>query len=226
MSEVHGWEHKRVLVTVKTYPTPSAKYQETVCTAGITSDGEWIRLYPIAFRHCPYDQWYKKYQWIETMARRKRNDPRPETYEPNMSTFKVGEWVDSKDGWQARKAVVLPTAVESLHDLEATGASLGVFKPAEVLDFTWETDSSDWTERQKNILAQGSLFERGNKPLEKIPWVFRYDYRCSDPSCPGHRQQILDWELYEGYRSWAQVWRGAAGPRKAEGEVARRDVEG
>jgi len=27
----------RVLITVKTYPTPSAKYIETVCTAGITA---------------------------------------------------------------------------------------------------------------------------------------------------------------------------------------------
>lgn len=41
---------KRVLVTVLTYPTPSDKYIETVCTAGITEDYQWIRIYPLRLR--------------------------------------------------------------------------------------------------------------------------------------------------------------------------------
>lgn len=34
----------KVLVTVMTYPLPSRGYQELVCTAGVTEDGEWVRL--------------------------------------------------------------------------------------------------------------------------------------------------------------------------------------
>ncbi len=49
-------ETKRILVTVKTYPTPAAKYTETVCTAGITEDGEWIRIYPIRYRMLDHDK--------------------------------------------------------------------------------------------------------------------------------------------------------------------------
>ncbi len=46
-----NFETKKVLVTVKTYPNPSRKYQETVCVAGIDLDTKtWIRLYPIKFR--------------------------------------------------------------------------------------------------------------------------------------------------------------------------------
>jgi hypothetical protein len=37
---------KRVFITVKTYPPLSEKYDELVCTAGISEDGSWIRLYP------------------------------------------------------------------------------------------------------------------------------------------------------------------------------------
>jgi len=40
----------KVLITVKTYPTLSAKYDELVCTAGFKEDGTWIRLYPVPFR--------------------------------------------------------------------------------------------------------------------------------------------------------------------------------
>ena len=39
-------ERLKVLVTVKTYPIPSAKYDELSCTAGVTEAGDFIRLYP------------------------------------------------------------------------------------------------------------------------------------------------------------------------------------
>lgn len=55
----------KVLVTVKTYPTLSCKYEELVCTAGFREDSSWVRIYPIQFRKKSYDQQYKKYDWIE-----------------------------------------------------------------------------------------------------------------------------------------------------------------
>ena len=41
---------ERVLIIVKTYPTLSRKYGETVCTAGLREDGSWMRIYPVPFR--------------------------------------------------------------------------------------------------------------------------------------------------------------------------------
>ena len=55
----------KVLITVKTYPAISKKYDELVCTAGFLEDGSWIRLYPIQFRKKSYAEQYKKYQWVE-----------------------------------------------------------------------------------------------------------------------------------------------------------------
>lgn len=44
-------EIKKVLITVKSYPSPSRRYGETVCVAGVDLDsGRWVRLYPIPFR--------------------------------------------------------------------------------------------------------------------------------------------------------------------------------
>jgi hypothetical protein len=42
-------KREKVLITVKTYPTLSAKYGELVCTAGIKEDGAWVRIYPYPF---------------------------------------------------------------------------------------------------------------------------------------------------------------------------------
>jgi hypothetical protein len=48
----------KVLITVKTYPAISTKYDELVCTAGFLEDGSWIRIYPIQFRKRPYAEQY------------------------------------------------------------------------------------------------------------------------------------------------------------------------
>jgi len=44
-----GYEKREILILVKTYPIPSKNYLETVCTAGVTDIGEWIRLYPVSY---------------------------------------------------------------------------------------------------------------------------------------------------------------------------------
>jgi hypothetical protein len=41
---------ENILILCKTYPSPSAKYSETSCVAGMTEDGQLLRLYPIPFR--------------------------------------------------------------------------------------------------------------------------------------------------------------------------------
>ncbi len=55
------WKEEEVLVIVKVYPSPSIKYGEVVCTAGITNEGKFIRLYPIPYRDLPDEQQFKKF---------------------------------------------------------------------------------------------------------------------------------------------------------------------
>ena len=73
-------ERQRILITVKTYPTLSRKYGETVCTAGLREDGTWVRLYPVPFRRLDQADRYSKYDWIECRLQRNQSDPRPETF--------------------------------------------------------------------------------------------------------------------------------------------------
>ena len=51
----------QVLISVKTCPLPSNKYDELVYTAGFLPDGQWIRLYPIPFRKLSYEVQFNKY---------------------------------------------------------------------------------------------------------------------------------------------------------------------
>jgi hypothetical protein len=70
-------EKQRILITVKTYPTLSRKYGETVCTAGVREDGTWVRIYPVPFRRLDEKQQYKKYDWLEARLVRNTTDPKP-----------------------------------------------------------------------------------------------------------------------------------------------------
>jgi hypothetical protein len=200
-----------LVVTVKAYPAVSRKYREAVCVAGIRTDTpepEWVRLFPVTFRDLPFTQRFKKYQEITLEASRHETDKRPESFRPNLDSLQVGGWLDSKRGWSKRRPLVDPLEVESMCELlrrqRAHGTSLGVLRPAEVIDFEIEPDADEWDRDKQAALAQPSLLFPEKQELVKIPYRFRYRYRCSDPTCPTHRQSIIDWELAQSYRAWTR----------------------
>ena len=109
------YQNKRVLITVKTYPLPSRKTIEASCTAGITEDGKWIRLFPLPFRYLEYTKRFKKYQWIEANLT-KATDPRPESYKIDLDSIKlIGKPVPTSNNWEVRKDIVLPLKATSSH---------------------------------------------------------------------------------------------------------------
>src|SRR3990172_10676861 len=75
-------EKERVLITVKTYPTLSRKYGETVCTAGVREDGSWVRIYPVPFRRLDETEQYRKFDWLECDLVKTRSDSRPDSRNP------------------------------------------------------------------------------------------------------------------------------------------------
>lgn len=190
---------EKILVTVKTYPHPSETYQELVCTAGVRADGSFVRLYPVDFRYRPLDQWYKKYQWIEVDITKNPNDPRPESYRPNLDTIQViGEPLSSKDNWKERKRYVLARPLRTMCGLREAftkdKTSLGIIKPYKISSLEVEEVDREWDSKHQNALAQYSLFDQEKKPLTKIPYRFAYRFQC-DRECPGHNMSITDWEL-------------------------------
>src|SRR5665213_640522 len=68
---------ERVLITVKTYPTLSRKYGETVCTAGVREDGSWVGIYPVPFRRLDETEQYRKFDWVECRLIRNQKRPSP-----------------------------------------------------------------------------------------------------------------------------------------------------
>lgn len=195
----------RILITVKTYPTPSTRYREIVCTAGVKEDGNWIRLYPIDYRYRDYSQWYKKYQWIECEVIKNNRDPRPESFKLINDIKILGEPIGTQKNWAERKKYILSGGIKTMCWLQKQSQrdiSLSVIKPKEVKDFCWGKSNNKWTSKQINSLNQIGLFDK-NKPtlLEKIPYKFSYQFTCEEPNCNGHTMMVEDWEVMALYRN-------------------------
>jgi hypothetical protein len=220
-------ERLRVLITIKTYPIPSKKYEELVCTAGVKENGEFVRLYPINFRELDYAKRYRKYQWMEVSAEKHTGrDVRKESYRPDSSSIRmVGEPLDTDKGtWMTRARYALAQKSRSMEELQAmqksNSTSLGVFKPKEVRDLLATPDAPDWKESFKAALRQQKLFDERTatkEPPRKIPWKFQYRFACDDSKCKGHKMMIEDWEV--GALYWNCVDNGATS------EEAKKQVQ-
>lgn len=197
---------ENVLIVVKNTPTPSVGHRETVCTAGITEKGKWIRLYPLPFRYMKFDNRFSKYQWIkiEISKRPQVKDFRIDSYHPNFENITLSKMLPAGK-WKERKEIVIPTASKSLDELiekyKSDKISLGIFKPKRIKDFKVEIGEKEWSKKHQSVLNQQVLFDRQPKPLEKMPYKFSYVFECDDERCHGHELEIFDWELYELYRN-------------------------
>lgn len=229
---IHEKKREKVLITVKTYPTLSGKYDELVCTAGFRDDGSWVRIYPIPFRKKAYEERYSKYDWIEIDLIKNTSDFRPESYRPysHDSEIKILKNIGTgkQRDWAVRKEIVLQNVyddmsilIEEAKDKEVC-TSLAVFKPTKILDFTVEEVDRVWDKKKIEKLKanrdQAGLFENPEDPFEvvdKLPYKFKYVFE----DCNGNvsRMMIEDWEI--GQLFWRMV-------KKHEGDegLATNDV--
>ncbi len=205
-------EKKRILVVVRTYPTPAQKGIEVSCTAGITDDGRWIRLFPVPYRLLKSHQRFSKYQWIEVETK-KASDPRPESHTISVESLNVASDILSTDGgWQARKNIIFPLKAHCLCCLKTERdrnyfPTLGVFRPKAIRRLVIEPDSPEWTQEQRERLGQLDMYRQApSEELEKIPNKFKYEFRCEEDGCSGHSLMCTDWEMLESWRKWKQEY--------------------
>lgn len=210
---VNSYEARRLLVVVKTYPTPSQKYGETVCCGGVDlANGRWVRMYPITFRSLT-DRRFSKYQVIECRAIKPRDDARPESLRIDQDSIRlIGKPIPAgPTGW-ARRMSLLPSPAQSVEEVKAlqatTGTSIALVRPLRVERLVIEK-ARPWTDRQRAALAQeqlglGPALSRRLRDLEQIPWDFSYRFVCANDLCTGHEMQIIDWEIGQSYRKWSR----------------------
>jgi hypothetical protein len=202
-------EPAKVLLVVKTYPLPSSKYGELVCTAGLLEGGGWVRIYPIHLSVLTDDVRLPKYSWVELDLVRNTGDFRPESYRPRMGLdepVNTAGWIGTADNWAARKSIVLHEVFRSMEQLielahGPSNRSLATVRPAEVTGFAAQPVERDWKEKWLAQSKQGTLLEigsesqaRGRPVIRKLPYDYFYEFRTEGDDRP-RRMRIEDWEI-------------------------------
>lgn len=206
----------RILVLVQTEPCISAKYVETVCTAGIKEDGSWVRLYPIKKRLSFKE--YRKYQWIECAIDPTDNplDVRKESHKVDQdSIIPLGAPLSTAHEWGERRRYLLNGRIpiytkkqEILEGAKNNSFSLCLFKPDSIVKFYASPESPDYTEEQLRIIkdfqSQGQLFSFDERPagsvkFHKVP----YSFHCKFIDAEGAASDlsVLDWEIFTRFRN-------------------------
>lgn len=224
---------EKILITVKTYPAISGKYEELVCTAGFREDGSMIRLYPIPFRKKSYEEQYKKYEWIELDIVKNKSDFRPESYRPysiDSEIRRIGK-IDTSRNWRERKEIVLRNVYTDLSKLISEAKdqkicrSLAVFKPKKIKDFLIREVSREWDKSKIQKLKanrdQTNLFDHPEDPFEvvrKLPYEFKYV--LEDINGKESKMMIEDWEI--GALFWRQLEKYSGDEEKAVEDVKKK----
>lgn len=204
---------KRVFVLVKAYPQPSRTYNETVCCAGITEKGEFVRLYPVRFRQLKPEQRFERYDLVEVQGERPKDDHRPESFHVDEGSIKIIRRGKDTDA-ATKPAVWLPhvsptlDALKNANDDPERRTSLGIVKPdPESIRFSWkpasaaEADDRDISaalQYQANLLGEAPL-----DPLDPPEYAFIFQYTSGGRSSKG---QIHDWEVQAAYRAYKRKY--------------------
>jgi len=209
------WEKKRVWIIVKTYPEYSRGSRDWVaCTAGLTEEGDWIRLYPIPTKHYSGENRIRKFDLVEVVCQKATSEKlgRKESYkvkegsditiiDRSLSTAQTDRV------WKERSKLVLEKVDPSLSYLnsryEEDKTSLGLIKPQEVLKFHNRKDLEIYADP---VQYQQRIDGSKTPVIQEISHPFAYRFKCSDSCsiCSNGYHDFLceDWELLEAYRRW------------------------
>jgi len=205
-----NWEKKKILIVVKAYPESSKKYRSVVCTAGITEDGELIRIYPVPLEAFRGNNRIPKFSWIEAEIKKATGEKlnRSDSYKVRDSSIKIFDksLIQRPTNWEGRNEIVLPVISNSIEDLQQkyqeNRISLGLIKPAKLFDFYRTKDLSEIADNEILNIRQQTLYGEDRTLLEILPHIFKYRFSCDHEGSCEHNMTCEDWELFQSYRNW------------------------
>ena len=187
---------ERLLVLAKAYPEYSTKYGTyLLCTAGITEEGEWRRIFPIPMNTYLKIGKFSKRDWIEYEIKNTSPEYRKESRKIHGGSIKkVGKEKEHNVINMLREKI---TTLEKLNEeKEKNNLSLGVIKP---IISSFALKERDTKEGEKFYELQQTLvptFKR--EPIDKWP---RYElFKCGKNCNKTHNAICEDIEVTELYR--------------------------
>lgn len=151
-------ERGNFLILCKTYPSPSARYNETSCVAAMREDGTLVRLFPIPFRLLEDIEQFSKWQWIEALVKKSNDDHRKESYKVSLD-ITPKEKINTKHDWKDRYYWLNKLKhYHNFQDIDAeqrkNSTSLALLKPLKINGLDIIPTNAEWTEEERQKLLR------------------------------------------------------------------------
>lgn len=184
---------EKLLVIAKAYPEYSKRYHSfLMCTAGLTEEGEWRRIFPIPIEEF-FKITFKKREWIEYEIRDEHGDHRKESKKIFPATIRpTGKYENIETIRSIFKKEC--TSLESLSEkYKDDKTSIGIIKPT-LLSFEMK-ERNNSLEKEAWLKFQITLFPTiGVDILHKYP---RYIFKCNRECNSYHKIMCEDVEAIE-----------------------------
>jgi len=187
------------VVMIKAAPQVCQRHGETVCCAGISLDGKWLRLYPVSFRNLSDAQKFGRWDCVHFKWRKPKDDPRLESLRVDQDSICITGSLKPSE----RERFLSNLIVTSLDKEREKGRSLALLK-AEKLSFKIaKRKAEDVAKDQARfdaLRAQPDMFNSKTIiPYNPCPYEFKYRYQTDDGAREGTCQ---DWEMEATFFKW------------------------
>jgi hypothetical protein len=188
---------------IKAAPQVGQRHGETVCCAGISLDGRWLRLYPVSFRNLADSQKFGRWDRIRFKWRIPSDDARIESRRVDQDSISIVGSLKPAE----RERFLSSLVTTSLDRERRKGRSLALLK-ARNLQFKIEkrdqAEIADEQIRFDGLRAQPDLFNTKHIiPYSPCPYKFKYKYQTDDGDREGTCQ---DWEIEATYFNWSKQY--------------------
>ena len=189
-----SWQKEQILILVKAAPNWSTKYKEyEICTAGITEDEEWRRLYPFP-EDVMLERNIRLWDWIEVETSEPSADPRPESRKIKAITIKKIDRIEDR----CKRRKVLESINERTLEIPLEEKrTMTVIRPI-IKKFTI-----------KKKIPEVIQISLNGKPFKRSPYGdfgLYYNWECPKPCryCTdrSHNMQCFDWGAHVLYRRY------------------------
>ncbi len=206
----------RAVIFGKTYPEPSKRYYETVCTGALrATDGRPIRLYPVPLRYMRDDTQYQLWDVIDVPIDRSNNDQRPESFKIDPERLQCIDHVSAdSQGWAERRALLdrsrdwhYAGMTELKTANRARKTSIGLVVPGSIEKVELATKPPSERDEFRNkceelrLKKESDMFDPLYHSLDFLPNEIYLHWRCVAPcdTCARqpHRMKVLDWGLMQ-----------------------------
>ena len=191
------------IVLIKAAPQFGQKHGETVCCAAIDLEGNWLRLYPVSFRHLDDAQKFSRWDRVRFNWSLPKDDQRIESRRIDQQSLMIVGKLPKRE----RQIFLGPLITTGLDTERKEGRSLALLK-CEIIDFFHEKKSdeemAEETAKFQSLHNQPDLFNTKRLiPHRPAPYKFKYRYKTDDGRREGTCQ---DWETETTFFNWSKLY--------------------